>query len=181
METLTRPACLNSKEEFEEALMEHFSTQHLKHVGARNKKNCTFEVVDYIQGAKILLADLGYQRIKLVMDAIESCADVPSRISHAWTLCSLTGRPTQQSIEIDNLVQVCMSLQKWVCSVWVVTNIRTIELLQKDSESISNIHQSAVVDMYYKCFCCVVQSLEDTFHVCWDLKKTSVAEHASQI
>lgn len=178
---MTRPVCLNSRKEFEVALVEHFSTQHLKHTCARNKKNCTFEVVDYVQGAKILLADLGYQRIKTVMDAIESCADVPTRILNAWTLCSLTGRPTQQFIQVDNLVRVCVSLQKWVYSVWVVTNMRTIEILQKDSESISNIYKDTIIDMYYKCFCCVVESLEDTFHVCWNLKKTSVTEHSKKI
>ena len=181
MAHMTCPACLDSKEEFEIALTEHLSKQNLKHGCARNRKDCTFEVVDFVQGAKILLSDLGYQRIKMVMDSIQSCADVPSQISYAWTLCSLTGRPTQQSIVIDNVVQVCVSLQKWVCSVWVVTNMKMIEMLQKDSDSVSDITRSAVIDMYYKCFCCVVKSLQDTFYCCWDLKKASVTERGENV
>ena len=58
--TMTCPQCLNSREEFEIALTQHLSVQHLKHGCARNKKDFTFEVVDFVQGAKILLADLGY-------------------------------------------------------------------------------------------------------------------------
>lgn len=153
--------CLQTFEKFKHALLQYFEALSCKN-GARTDNNSISQVIEFVQGAKQLLFDLGFKRIKNIMDTIEMCTEIPSQTMHAWTLCCLTGRLTEETIVIDSVLRVCTSLQRWVCSVWVVTNMKTMGLLQKESASLDD----QIIKIYFQCFECVVSSLENTFNTC---------------
>ena len=163
--TMSDIDCLQTFEKFKSALMQYFEALQCKN-GARTDNNSISQIIEFVHGAKQLLFDLGFKRIKKIMDAIELCTEIPSQTTHAWTLCCLTGRPTEQTIVIDNFLRVCSSLQRWVCSVWVVTNMKTMGLLQKESAGNVEDLDDEIVNVYFQCFQCVVSSLQNTFNAC---------------
>ena len=157
--------CMQTFETFKPALFKYFEALSCK-TGARTDNNSISQVIEFVQGAKQLLFDLGFKRIKKIMDAIEMCSEIPSQTMHAWTMCCLTGRPTQETVVIDSVLRVCTSLQRWVCSVWIITNMKTMGLLQKESAGNIDSLDDEIVNTYFQCFQCVVSSLEDTFNTC---------------
>lgn len=163
--TMSDIECLQTFEKFKSALLQYFEALSCKN-GARTDNNSISQVIEFVQGAKQLLFDLGFKRIKKIMDAIEMCTEIPSQTMHAWTLCSLTGRPTEETIVIDSFLRVCTSLKRWVCSVWVVTNMKTMGLLQKESAGNIECLEDESVNIYFQCFECVVSSLQNTFNTC---------------
>ena len=79
--------CLQSKDKFKTALTRYFEVLQFKN-GARTDNNSISQVIEFVQGAKQLLYDLGFKRIKKIMDAIEACTEIPTHMTYAWTLCS---------------------------------------------------------------------------------------------